>query len=328
MFKNFFSQFLILVISSFFVLFGGLVAFAEEINLYNSGNRFLRLSDNNEIVLSVENGQPHYASKILLSSKIDSLYEKWNYDENTKQIVGLNDFCLGVGGQYELMLKDCSETLVNTIWHFDENGRLVGVVNVRGDFEAKCIAGQPVENRMEMKFLDCNDSSEQKYELEGTKKTLGIEEILLLNSGKAKDSVYNEITNNQDLEELEKAIWVLDISEILREEELTIFAPNDQAFEDLGEGVSEKLRNPENKELLMEILRGHIVPGLFGSKHISSMDKLIDIAGNEIDIDLENGSLVDEDGEIINKDLASRNGIVHTIDKVILPEDFSLDYIK
>jgi hypothetical protein len=125
------------------VIFSNLNVFSQN-EIFNNGNRFLRWGFNNELVFTVESGEPHYASKVLLQAKSDNQWDKWSYDENTKQIIGINDFCLGVGGAYELMLKDCSETLVNTIWHFDEMGRLVGVVNVTGIHEAKCAQGEEV----------------------------------------------------------------------------------------------------------------------------------------------------------------------------------------
>ncbi len=308
------------------LIFVNLNVFSQE-ETYNNQNRFLRWSENNELVFSVEEGAPHYASKVLLQTKQDNEWDKWSYDEENKQIIGINDYCLGVGGAYEIMLKDCSETLVNTTWHFDENGRLVGVVNVTGSHEAMCTQGEIVDDRIEMKFVNCSDDSTMKFELEGTKKTLGIEEIILVSQGKQRDSIFNEITNNQDLEELEKAVKLLGFEEILRNQELTIFAPSDEAFDKLGDKVSQKLRREENREILAKIISYHAVPGLYGSEHISGLDKLINVNGDEVDIDLENGSLIDSKANVTTPDWSGRNGIVHVIDHVLIPDDLDLSTI-
>jgi uncharacterized surface protein with fasciclin (FAS1) repeats len=287
---------------------------------YNNFNRFIRWRADNEYVLSVQNAKPFYGAKVLLETKNDSNRnaQRWDYDKITGQIKGMNDFCLGVGGQYELMLKNCVETTTHTLWNFDEKGRLVGSINVTGVREAFCIDGKKVEKNVEMKYVKCEDKDTQKYELEGVAKTALYNDILLFNDGQKQDTLFNTISNSQDLETLRDIIQIIGSEQTLRNEKLTVFAPTDEAFEKVDKAILKKLMLPENKELLKELVSYHVTPTISAETLISQAG-VVNIKGDHIQ--LINGKLNNQ-ATITQKNIPSRNGLVHKIDSLLVTDSF------
>ena len=98
----------------------------------------------------------------------------------------------------------------------------------------------------------------------------------------------------------------------------TIFAPTDEAFAALPEGKVERLLKPENQEQLASILKYHVVPGKIMSTDLKDGMKAKTVNGDKVTIDLDNGPMINQ-ANIINPDVVADNGVIHVIDKVILP---------
>jgi uncharacterized surface protein with fasciclin (FAS1) repeats len=99
----------------------------------------------------------------------------------------------------------------------------------------------------------------------------------------------------------------------------TVFAPTDAAFAALPEGTVEELLKPENKEKLVAILTYHVVPGKVMSTDLSDDMAATTVQGSDVMIDLDNGVMVEE-ATVVSADIETTNGVIHVIDKVILPE--------
>jgi uncharacterized surface protein with fasciclin (FAS1) repeats len=98
----------------------------------------------------------------------------------------------------------------------------------------------------------------------------------------------------------------------------TVFAPTDAAFAALPEGTVESLLKPENKDQLIAILTYHVVPGKVMSTDLMDDMKAATVQGGEITIDLDNGVMIN-DASVAAADILASNGVIHVIDKVILP---------
>ncbi|MCB1313106.1 MAG: fasciclin domain-containing protein [Sedimentitalea sp.] len=98
----------------------------------------------------------------------------------------------------------------------------------------------------------------------------------------------------------------------------TVFAPTDEAFAALPEGTVEKLLMPENKDQLIAVLTYHVVPGKVMSTDLTDDMMAKTVQGGEVKIDLDNGVMVN-DATVTAADIAADNGVIHVIDKVILP---------
>ncbi len=99
----------------------------------------------------------------------------------------------------------------------------------------------------------------------------------------------------------------------------TVFAPTDDAFAALPEGTVETLLKPENKDQLVAILTYHVVPGKVMSTDLQDDMEAPTVQGSTVTIDLDNGVMVEE-ANVTQADIAASNGVIHVIDKVILPE--------
>lgn len=102
----------------------------------------------------------------------------------------------------------------------------------------------------------------------------------------------------------------------------TVFAPTDEAFTKLPEGALDKLMLPENKEKLRSLLMYHVIPGVFTVSELKN-GEIKTANGEKIEIDIKAETKQVEDSKIFKSDLVLSNGIVHSIDKVMVPK--SLD---
>jgi uncharacterized surface protein with fasciclin (FAS1) repeats len=100
---------------------------------------------------------------------------------------------------------------------------------------------------------------------------------------------------------------------------LTVFAPTDAAFAALPAGTVDNLLKPENKDQLVKVLTYHVVAGKAEAKDVVGMDMVTSVEGSEIDITAEGGKVMVNDATVVAADIAASNGVIHVIDKVIMP---------
>ena len=99
----------------------------------------------------------------------------------------------------------------------------------------------------------------------------------------------------------------------------TVFAPTDEAFAKLPKGTVEDLLKPENKDKLVAVLTYHVVPGNVKAKDVVSLKKAKTVQGQNIRINVADGKVKVNQANVVKTDVASSNGVIHVIDKVILP---------
>ena len=99
----------------------------------------------------------------------------------------------------------------------------------------------------------------------------------------------------------------------------TVFAPTNAAFSKLPKGTIDSLLKPENKSKLVAILTHHVIPGAVSSADVVSK-KLSPktVNGSPLSIDGTMGVMV-SGAKVMTADVKASNGIIHVIDKVLLP---------
>ena len=97
----------------------------------------------------------------------------------------------------------------------------------------------------------------------------------------------------------------------------TVFAPNDDAFAALPAGLLEKLLLPENVEVLKSILTYHVVSGKVMSTDVVAGD-VATVEGSNVTLATDGGVTVNG-ANVVLADVEASNGVIHVIDKVILP---------
>lgn len=100
---------------------------------------------------------------------------------------------------------------------------------------------------------------------------------------------------------------------------LTVFAPTDDAFGALPSGTINTLLMPENKDQLATILKYHVVAGDLGSSALADGARLGTLAGIDAVISATEGGFNIENARIVTTDIDASNGVIHVIDRVILP---------
>ena len=98
----------------------------------------------------------------------------------------------------------------------------------------------------------------------------------------------------------------------------TVFAPTDDAFAALPEGLLEALLLPENVDVLTAILTYHVVPGAVFAADVTAGD-VATVEGSTIAIDTANGVVLNGSATVTTADVEASNGVIHVIDAVILP---------
>ncbi|HHP7242211.1 MAG TPA: fasciclin domain-containing protein [Cyclobacteriaceae bacterium] len=98
----------------------------------------------------------------------------------------------------------------------------------------------------------------------------------------------------------------------------TVFAPTNEAFGNLPDGTLEMLLKPENKDKLVAVLTYHVVSGKVKSTDLKNGMKAETVQGEKISVDLSSGAKIN-DANVAKADIMASNGVVHVIDKVILP---------
>ncbi|MCD2185355.1 fasciclin domain-containing protein [Rhizobium sp. GN54] len=101
----------------------------------------------------------------------------------------------------------------------------------------------------------------------------------------------------------------------------TVFAPTDEAFARLPAGTVENLLKPENKQKLTEILTYHVVAGKVMAADVAGIDEAKSVNGKMIDIEVEGSAVKVNDATVTTADIAASNGVIHVIDKVIMPPE-------
>lgn len=100
----------------------------------------------------------------------------------------------------------------------------------------------------------------------------------------------------------------------------TVFAPTDDAFAALPAGTVDDLVKPENKDKLTAILLLHVLPGKVMAADVAGQSMNPKTAGGStIHVDGTNGVSVDG-AKVVTADIGCSNGVIHVIDKVLLPK--------
>ncbi|MEC3905877.1 fasciclin domain-containing protein [Tamlana sp. 2201CG12-4] len=99
---------------------------------------------------------------------------------------------------------------------------------------------------------------------------------------------------------------------------LMVFAPTNDAFAALPEGTVEDLLKPENKNALANILKYHVTPGNYSKDFLKKFKKLGQANNGYVKVEVVDGEPLIGGAKIIAS-VPAGNGIVHVIDKVLLP---------
>ncbi len=138
--------------------------------------------------------------------------------------------------------------------------------------------------------------------------------------GKAEQPTVVAIAaGNKDFSTLVAAVTAAGLVDTLNGDgPFTIFAPTNEAFAKLPKGTVEDLLKAENKKKLAAILTYHVVSGKVMAADVKA-GKVKTVQGGELEIATEGGVAVNG-AKVVKTDIVGKNGVIHIIDTVLLPE--------
>lgn len=146
-------------------------------------------------------------------------------------------------------------------------------------------------------------------------------------------NIIENAVNSKDHTTLVAAVKAAGLVDVLSSEgPFTVFAPTNEAFDNLPKGTVETLLKPENKEQLQTILKYHVVSGKFNASDIMKMIKegngkaqIKTVSGGTLTAWMKgkNVYVTDENGnsaKVTIADVNQSNGVIHVVDAVLLPK--------
>lgn len=138
----------------------------------------------------------------------------------------------------------------------------------------------------------------------------------------SKENVVALAAANDSFKTLTAALKAAGLTETLSGQgPFTVFAPTDAAFAQLPQDALQELLKPENKDILVKILTYHVVPGNVTSSDLKSGEvKTVEGGAVNVQADPSKGVSVN-DASVVQPDIKASNGVIHAIDRVMLPPD-------
>lgn len=99
----------------------------------------------------------------------------------------------------------------------------------------------------------------------------------------------------------------------------TVFAPTDAAFAAIQSEV-DKLLKPENKDKLSKVLTYHVVSGKVTSSDLKDGQELTTVQGGKLKVSIKDGKVMIGNATVVTADITASNGVIHVVDKVLLPK--------
>ncbi len=145
----------------------------------------------------------------------------------------------------------------------------------------------------------------------------------LLNStfaGAAEKDIVDTAVAAGSFKTLAAALQAADLVDALKGDgPFTVFAPTDEAFSKLPAGTVESLLKPENKNQLVAVLTYHVVAGKVAANQVVDLKGAKTLNGQRVDIAVAGGNVSVDNAKVVKTDIECSNGIIHVIDRVILP---------
>ena len=98
----------------------------------------------------------------------------------------------------------------------------------------------------------------------------------------------------------------------------TVFAPTDDAFAALPEGVLDTLL--ADIPALTDVLLYHVVPGQVIAADVVNLESADTVLGESVSISVSDGNVMVGSANVVITDIETSNGVIHVIDAVLVPE--------
>jgi uncharacterized surface protein with fasciclin (FAS1) repeats len=131
-------------------------------------------------------------------------------------------------------------------------------------------------------------------------------------------NLVNSLKSNTNLKNLVAEVEAAGLTKKLQQEQFTLLAPNDDAFNALPDEVFNKFSQPENR---LKVLQYHLIPGKVTQEELKK-GKITTLAGDAIAVSSDNNTLKLNNAQATFPPTVAKNGVIIEIDQVLLPPGF------
>lgn len=134
-------------------------------------------------------------------------------------------------------------------------------------------------------------------------------------------NIVDVVVSDKNLATMLRGLKATDLeTELSKAGPYTVFAPSEMAFGKLAQGELAELLKPENKIKLTGILNNHVVEGKTNFKDFTDGQKLKTLAGKELEVKVSGSRVTVGGASIQGRDNDASNGVVHSLDKVLVTQ--------
>ena len=231
-------------------------------------------------------------------------------------------------GTLEALLKS-KDDLAKVLTYHVVAGRLTGGSLVAG--ELKTLEGDSLTVSLANNRVLVNDATVTTTDIAGSNGVIHVIDTVLLPPGftapgasaaVATGDVFEALQADERFSTLVKALGTAGLTGTLQGKgPFTVFAPTNAAFAALGDGVADQLL--ADRATLTKVLTYHVVAGKLTSD-VMKIGPVRTVAGGNLTIGVTGGKVSVNDAKVVTADVPATNGVVHVVDKVLVPEGVDL----
>ncbi len=134
------------------------------------------------------------------------------------------------------------------------------------------------------------------------------------------DTIVSALQSREDYGRTVEALERAGLSETLAGQgPFTVFAPTDEAWQQLDEAARDRLMSTEGLSDLRDVLSYHVVPDEIRASDVGQMGSITTIQGQPLEISRAGEQITVNQATVVEPGLTAGNGVVHGIDQVLMP---------
>ena len=151
--------------------------------------------------------------------------------------------------------------------------------------------------------------------------SMEMEEMPMGESSAESGNIVEVASGSETFSTLAQAIEAAGLADTLSDSSAsyTVFAPTNEAFDQLPDGTLEYLLKPENKEVLQQVLSYHVLPEAVASSEISGGE--VDSLDGGLVTEVTDQGVTVNNASVVTPDIQANNGVIHAVNRVLLPAD-------
>ncbi|MEM1327657.1 MAG: fasciclin domain-containing protein, partial [Bacteroidota bacterium] len=224
-------------------------------------------------------------------------------------------------GTVEALLEDPTGDLAQILLYHVVSGSVLSTDLMDG-MVVETLNGQSVTVTINDDGIFVNDAQVIVADLEAQNGVVHvIDAVLLPEEEEETNTVFDIIANSDIHETLEAAIIAADLDEALQGDgPFTVFAPTDDAFDALPDGVLDALLEGPVGDL-QNILLYHVLDGTRTADSFIDGQRVLTRQGQTVTVTINDDGVFINDAQVTVADIAADNGVVHVINAVLVPDD-------